>query len=327
MFRRIVRWVPVLFLMFGATACDDSTSPGESAVLSVHLTDDPGAVSGVWVDVAEIYLQGGEDGRVVLLDEPTGWIKVSDLVGTTRMLASDQEVPPALYSQLRAVFVAAVLETEDGGVHVMGDPAELPEGLIQTGDLQCPSCAQSGLKVKIPNDDLDIEPGEELALVLDFDIAQSFGHKAGNSGMWVMHPTIMGILIVDVNRDGIPDEDQAGVIEGNVVLGDGVTIPACPAGTARGFEDFVPTATANTLQDDEMNPIVRTGTTDAAGAFAIDFLQTDTYTLGYQGQLDFEGASLIFAATVDPTEAVVNQDVVSGVEYTITSATCQVAGG
>lgn len=140
--------------------------------------------------------------------------------------------------------------------------------------------------------------------------------------MWVMHPTIFGVLLADANEDGIPDDEQPGAIHGMVSLEDGVTIPECPAGTPRGLDDFVPVATAVHLVDDAMDPIVRAGVTQEGGAFSIDFLQADSYDLGYLGQIDFTGGSLMFAASVLPTQVLVNDDVVEGVVYTLTGAQC-----
>ena len=216
------------------------------------------------------------------------------------------------------VLGAAILLAEDGGVYVMGDPEPWPEGLGEaTGELHCPSCAQSGLKVKIPGDEVVLAEGE-ASMVLDFDVAQSFGHKAGASGRWVMKPTIHGTLI-----GGGGTADPTGSIEGTVVLGADVTIPACPEGTPRGLTDFVPEATG-ALPDGDGSPIMRTGVVSGDGTFSIGPLAVDTYALGYQMQFDFTGASLQFGATVEPTTAEVTGGAFGGVVYTITSATCVV---
>jgi hypothetical protein len=326
--RRSISWAaPVvglsLLLAVGACDDDDPTTPGGDGTtsLSVLLTDAPGDVEAVWVDFSEIYLQGGGD-AVVLLDEPTGLIEITSLVGTSRTLVTDAEVDAVTFGQLRVVLTSAVLETVGGEVYVLGD-AEHPLGLPTTGDLVCPSCGQSGLKVVIPHDEVALEEGA-AALLLDFDVAQSFGHPAGNSGMWIMRPVIHGTLVLDENGDGIPDVNQAGSIVGTVVLDTGVSLPECPAGTPRNLTDFVPTATSQTLLDGEGMAIVRTGAVSEGGGFVMSFLTPDTYSLGYQSQFDFEGASLVFTATVDPAEAAVNDGEFEGVAYTITSASCQV---
>lgn len=327
--RTVYSWAApaaALALALGVGACDDSEPAGPGAdgttTLSVLLTDAPGDVEAVWVDISEIYLQGSE-GAVVLLDEPTGLIELTALVGTSHILVSEAEVDATGYGQLRMVVSAAVLETKTGTVYAMGG-AEHPEGLETTGDLMCPSCSQSGLKVTIPNDEVELEEGA-AALLLDFDVSQSFGHEAGNSGKWIMHPVIHGVLVADENGDGVPDVNQAGSIVGIVALADGVTLPECPAGTPRNLGDFVPTATSQTLTDGGGAPIVRSGAVAEGGGFVISFLAPDTYTLGYQGQLNVEGgSSLVFTATVDPTEAAVADGAFEGVAYTITAASCEV---
>lgn len=317
-----------LLFLFVVAACDngvvgaddDDNGDPSAALVSIYLTDAPGDVEAVWVDVVEIYLQGGEGSgdRTVLLDEPTGLIELTSLAGTATPLVLDEEVEPGPYGQLRFVIGGAVLETSDGRVFAK-DGAEHPEGLETTGTLMCPSCSQTGIKVLLRDEDLVLEGGAEDYL-LDFDVTQSFGRQAGQSGMWVMHPVIHGVRMIEM-----------GSVSGTVVLatdGEGnpvVDIPQCPAGTDRDLTDFVPLATAWTLEDDEGDPVVRTGFTTADGTFRILGLVPDGYTLGYVGELEFEGASLHWAATVDPAEVEVGEgEEVADVVFTVTGASCEV---
>jgi hypothetical protein len=321
---RILSIVAVLTTLLLVAACDDNEVTGVgaedgSAVVSVFLTDAPGDVEAVWVDVVEIYLQG--DGRVVLLDEPTGLVELTSLAGTSTPLVQGVEVESGSYGQLRFVIGGAVLETTDGRVYSK-DGAEHPDGLETTGDLHCPSCSETGIKVLLRGEDL-VLGGGATDYLLDFDVTQSFGRPAGQSGMWVMHPVIHGVRMV-----------QMGSITGTVALAtdeDGdpiVSIPECPAGDGRSLVDFVPTATAGSLVDDEGDPVIRTGFTDAEGAFQMLGLVPDTYTLGYMGAVEYEGATLEWTATVQPGTADVGEgDEVSGVVYTITGAACEVDEG
>ena len=55
--------------------------------------------------------------------------------------------------------------------------------------------------------------GDDAGVLIDFDIAQSFGHQAEQSGKWVMHPVILGkvddpgaIETKDDADDDYPDE-------------------------------------------------------------------------------------------------------------------------
>jgi hypothetical protein len=311
-------------------ACgDDSTGPREgTATLSVYLTDAPGDVENVWAELLGLTAQGGEGGGMELLGEPTDLVLLTDLVGTVQLLSVNAELDPSTVRQLRLVVGDAVLETKGGDVYVKGDPV-LPTGLEPeaVGDLHCPSCSQSGIKVKVPNDEIEVEEGA-TALVLDFDVAQSFGHKAGNSGRWVMKPVILGTLVEDDNGNGsVLDEiGMVGSITGTVALGTGVTIPECPTGTGTSIEDFVPTATIQGLLDGEGSPIARAGSVAEGGAFQIGFLPTGTFSMGYVASIDLTTNHLVFTAEVSPTEVTVTDGEVSGVTYTIQSAACQPVG-
>jgi hypothetical protein len=76
-----------------------------------------------------------------------------------------------------------------------------------------PSLGQSGLKVRMPDGKLDIGEGETIVLI-DFDVQQSFGHQAGKSGKWVMHPVVTAT-----------DVTFGGNVVAQLALGDNVEIP------------------------------------------------------------------------------------------------------
>lgn len=309
-------------------ACDDVSGPRDGmASVSVFLTDAAGDVETVWVEILGITAQGGEDGFEVLMGEASDLIPLTDLVGTAQLLAADTEVGAATYNQLRIGIGDVVLVTSDpeGTVYVKGDPV-LPAGLEKRplGQLQCPSCAQSGLKVKLPNDEMDVEEGSS-AVVFDFDVSQSFGHGAGASGTWVMHPVIHATLVEDSDGDGdVLDElETVKSIRGTVGLGTGAVIEECPEGQARGLADFVPTAASQTLVDGDGKPIMKSGVVAEDGTFQINFLPDGGYDMGYQAALDFGEFSLVFTASVDqPVVSVAGADV-EGVTYTIESGECK----
>ncbi|MEZ4424287.1 MAG: DUF4382 domain-containing protein [Gemmatimonadota bacterium] len=321
------RLLPILVLpMLAFAACDsDGTSTLDDGPtrLSVYLTDAPGDVAAVWVDVAEIYFQGGPGGRTSVLEEPTGLIELTALADETRLLVGDLQLDPGIYRQLRLVLRAAVLEATDGQVYAFGG-AEHPDGLPVTGDLQCPSCSGSGLKIKLAGDAVELTEGGN-AVVLDFDVSQSFGHAAGRSGKWIMSPVIHAVRTPDSDDPEAPD--AGGSIVGTVVLaqdeaGSPVQIPQCPEGTDRSLADFVPAAVALTLADGDGSPIVRTGVVGEGSAFRIAPLDPDTYTLGVQN-LELDAFTLEWTATVEPGEVSVGEgERVEGVVYTVTGAGC-----
>jgi hypothetical protein len=188
------------FLAFIA-ACD-GTEPGSSS-LTVMLTDAPGDVKAAVVTISEVYLQGGDadddaldddDERVVLTSEAST-VDLLTLAATTTTLVADADVPSRRYGQLRFVITGGYLEVEndDGSTSIFASAADyagLPEGAVVAGALQMPSFAQTGLKVQLPADALDLDD-EEAVILVDFDVAQSFGHEAGSEA-WVMHPVVTG---------------------------------------------------------------------------------------------------------------------------------------
>ena len=272
----------------------------------------------VWVEIGEIYLQGGgNEGRTMLLGaaeaDGLGLVELTQLAGATLDLVSDVDIAVGSYGQLRFVIEGAVLETDDGEVFTFN--AAHPLGTPSTGSLTCPSCAQTGIKVLLPGEVADLEAGAHL-IVLDFDVSQSFGHAAGQSGSWVMHPVIRAAELgftgavtgtVDVERDTNGDPL--------------VTIPACPAPTPRDLTAYIPEAVAQTLTDDLGDPVRATTAVASDGSFSFLFLHPDEYDFGFVTDVDFGGATLTFGA-----DAPGLLDVMSGANlvatYTITSATC-----
>lgn len=316
------RSVPVVLLaalpLLGA--CDETTPTGNDGIaddtrVSIYLTDAPGDVDSVWVQVDDVVLVGDEE-QVSLLDEPTELLNVTALQDSATALVEDREIEPGTYGQLRFIIGGAVLQTIDEQVYTSN--AEHPHDLESTGTLHCPSCAQTGIKVVLRG--ATFEEGDHGVLI-DFDVTQSFGHQAGRSGRWIMHPVIHASV---TEPDAEPGE-AFGTIVGTVALDEEVEIPEC-AGSERTLEEFVPLAVATTLTDDEDDPIQRSGTTDDEGDFEIEVLEADTYTLGYLDETSFEDASLVWQADVDPAEATIEEegDEVAGVVYTVTDVSCEV---
>jgi len=314
------RWYLALALLpVIAAGCDSSlTNNPANTTMSVYLKDRAGDVDDVWVQVDDVVLVG-DNGQVSLLSEPTELIKISDLTGAPIILSEDQELDPGTYSEVRFVLGGAVLRSGDN-VYAYG--VEPPEDLTATGDLQCPSCSQSGLKVKFASS-LDVAEGAN-GILLDFDVQQSFGHQAGRSGKWVMHPVIHG---AQASPNEIEDGAAVATISGTVALADGITVPAC-GNADRTLAEFVPTATATTLMDSEDNPLMFTGVTeegDEGFVFHIDVTDFDTYDLGNEAETVFDTDKLVWTVDpADPATATVDADntEVTGVTYTVTDVTC-----
>lgn len=199
--------------LFALAACGDDSSNGDTTRLSIRLTDAPGDISAAVVTVSEIYLQGS-NGRTVLRDQDTT-LDLVDLADATADMVNGAVVPQGNYSQLRFVITGAYISVEEeGGQRIYAtspDYAGLPAGTVVDGNLQTPSFSTSGVKVTLPGDQLVLNTDQKILLV-DFDVSESFGKQAGNSGQWVMNPVIKG---ADITTSG-------GLVV-NVTLAGGVT--------------------------------------------------------------------------------------------------------
>jgi hypothetical protein len=180
-------------------ACTEGPMSTRMSRVNLLLTDAPGDVLAAVVTIDRIYLQGsdaeGEGGRIVLRDEDVT-TDLLTLVDDTQLLVDDVEVPEATYHQLRFVISGGYIEVEndDGSTSIYAsstDYAGLPEGAVVAGQLRMPSFAQSGLKVNLPSDLLTVG-ADPVWVLVDFDVSQSFGRAAGNSGAWVMSPVLQG---------------------------------------------------------------------------------------------------------------------------------------
>jgi hypothetical protein len=184
--------------------------------MTIMLTDAAGDVEAAVVTISEVYLQGN-GGRVTLSDDEFT-VDLLDLANSTALLVDEAVVPEGTYSELRFVITGAYVEVENatGGTDIYASSPSysgLPAGATVTGDLQMPSLGQSGLKVELVNG-ADLEVTEDQDILVDFDVSQSFGHVAGQSGKWVMHPVVKGGVLA-----------EAASFTATLVLGQGVTLP------------------------------------------------------------------------------------------------------
>ena len=193
-------------------ACSDGTDSNTTR-LSIRLTDAPGDISEAVVTVSQIYLQGS-NGRTMLRDADTT-LNLVDLANATADMVNGATVPQGTYEQLRFVITGAYIKVDENGTPKVyatsPDYAGLPAGTTVDGNLQTPSFSTSGVKVTLPGDQLVLDSDQKILLV-DFDVSQSFGKQAGNSGQWVMTPVIKGA-----------DITVSGGLAVNVTLAGGVT--------------------------------------------------------------------------------------------------------
>lgn len=236
----------ILSVLAGALAlgaCDDlgsGSTGGDSARLSILLTDAPGDFKAAVVTITDIYLQPseGENAERVYLRQ--GAAITTDLLtlqNKVQELVSDQPVPEGRYEQLRMVITGGYIEVEQAGgasAFYASSPTYegLPAGARVTGELKMPSFAQSGLKVILNGGESDAEDGAltitgDQTLILDFDVSRSFGRQAGQSGKWVMQPVLKATNV-----------QTTATLNVSLAMESGVQLPALATGavTLAGFQ-------------------------------------------------------------------------------------------
>ena len=270
-----------------ALACsdDDNTGPENGTTqLTVNLTDADGGINAAVVTVSEVYLVGSGDESHVSLTTTPVTVNLVDLANSTHTLVDGKDIANGPYTELRFVITGGYVEVANpgGGTSIYAsspDYAGLPAGATVTGELQMPSLAESGLKVDLPTEDLTLDGGTET-LLLDFDVSQSFGAAAGNSGMWVMHPVIKGATFTEPAQ-----------VRASLTLGQDVVLPGT---VALGGFNAVLTTTGGGTESLPLTDADADGTFDAT----FDFLLPGSYNVSFTGP---DGVSF----TTDPATPIV----------------------
>jgi hypothetical protein len=207
----------------GLAACSDSPTTGaENGTVSMLITDAPGDFRTAIVTIERIELLRGDgdeendsadDSRVVLRDLPwTG--DLLELSNDVDEIVSEIDVPGGSYSQLRLIISGGCIEVE--GEDSTTTTVYASDGYTECGEadgnLQMPSFASSGLKINLPSG-FEVDGGHRI-LLIDFDVSESFGQQAGNSGNWVMHPVIHATEVV-----------TSGALDVALVVADSVDLP------------------------------------------------------------------------------------------------------
>jgi hypothetical protein len=297
-----------LLAALAMAACDGGTGGSGDARVSIRLTDAPGDLKEAWVRIDRIYLKGGaadstSSGGTDLLTTRTGWVDLLTLSGgRTAELVNGAVVPAGRYSEMRMVVCEAYVVADNGDVYATRD-AVLPAGVTADGQLQVPSGCSSGFKIKFKGGEPVELESESTIMTVDFDVSQSFGHQAGNSGRWIMHPVLHATAV-----------GFAGGIGGTVALAQGVALPTC-GGSVVAVTAFVPQATAGAE--------TFTSAVGADGRYRIT-VAPGTYTMGYAPALSFaNGDSLKVTAAPSVASATVATGGVTTVDFSITAATCK----
>lgn len=191
-------------LVLASCGSSGSSTTASSGQLSVHLTDATlQQYQAVYVTIDEVSVHMGstnsggsteiesssednEGGSWQVVATPMQTINLLELVNGVLLELGLTELEAGHYTQLRLLIGA----TPDDSTNIFGTPHPYANYIIDEDDtahaLKVPSGMQSGIKLV---SGFNIEPGQRTELILDFDAAKSVV-KAGNSGKWILKPTI-----------------------------------------------------------------------------------------------------------------------------------------
>jgi hypothetical protein len=297
-------------LLAGAVAALLTACNGGDGKVTLKLTDAPGDFAAAVVTIEKVYLAGedasGEEGVVLFSGKRT--VDLLSLANETTDLVTDATVPSGRYEQLRFVVTGAYVAVEEAeGTRIYAtspDYEGLPEGAVVSGTLRTPSFATSGLKVNLDGG-LTVD-GDQHVLLVDFSVAESFGHEAGGSGAWVMHPVIHAGTI-----------GLSGAVEATVTL---APETALPAGVT--LADVVAVLSHTATIDGAPTVVEETlplADADGDGTFAarFQFLFPGAFELSLHGP---DGATLE-STPASPVAVTVESGQTESVAFTVTGST------
>ncbi len=173
------------------SALTESATSGTVRILMADAPLDDVAEARVTIQRVELV---GEGGVVVLSEEEQEFDLLELQNGITADLALE-EVPSDNYHQLRIIVAEeATLVFKDG----------------TESTLKIPSGAQTGIKINIPEFEID-DGADEAEILIDFNVAESFV-KAGRSGKYIFKPVIHAESTVVNGEELDEDIDVTGAI-------------------------------------------------------------------------------------------------------------------
>ncbi|MFO7557911.1 MAG: DUF4382 domain-containing protein [Desulfobacterales bacterium] len=216
-------YLAVILLVFSACAGDDSDSStteinlSRTGTLSLVLTDaSTEDYKAVYITIKEVQVHSGNE-------ENEGWVVAATPDATYNLLKlvngiikqlGIRELEAGHYTQLRMI----IGNTADDGTNINGESHPFANYIIDQSDackeLKIPSGYQTGVKIV---HGFDIAENQLTELILDFDASTSVV-KAGNSGQWILKPTIKVIdRLVSASISGIISDADTNPLEGVMV--------------------------------------------------------------------------------------------------------------
>ena len=207
---------------------DDLSGTGTARVV---LTDAPMSdVDEVHVKITRIELMGEAGAQVLLNDHDIPDDVEMIALGANPLLLGQRAIPAGEYTQVRML-----IDDTPGANYVVDSEGE-------RHDLTIPSGAQSG--VKLVTGAFEVVDGQIITILLDFNAAASV-HQAGQSGQWIMRPTVFANVVTGADLD-------LGTIRGTVLDEAGAPIVA-PDGQVLGVFVETPFGTVGVAEVDPVD--------------------------------------------------------------------------
>jgi hypothetical protein len=202
-------------------SCSGGGSAGRLGTLELSLIDSPSPYQAIYVTINQVRVHHEIDGWKTLsdlnLDLPRT-INLLDLVNGAMSYLGSAELAAGHYNQMRLILEHSEGTPPSGDSNILGNPHPFYNYLIDSEDneifLKVPSGGNTGIKLV---NGFDIEFSGATELVLDFDALKSVV-QAGNSGKWLLKPTIKVVETVTNSVSGmVVDADNDSGLEGAVV--------------------------------------------------------------------------------------------------------------
>ena len=216
--RALKLWVWIassLFIAMLAACGGGESSSSSTGTLSLSLSDATTAeYNAVYVTIEEVQVHNDEGGSWQIVASPNKTYNLLELVNGVREQLGITELETAHYTQMRLI----IGKSPDDTINLLSESHPYANYIIDNTDtyyeLKIPSGFQTGVKIV---GGFDINTDQTTELILDFDACRSVV-QAGNSGKWLLKPTIKIANLEDFSIiNGTVTDDSAAGIEGALV--------------------------------------------------------------------------------------------------------------